>query len=142
MNRLRLEVSSPYLLRFLFPGSRKPYGSQAILAFPQLAKYDKQWPAIDLVRQYLENSASYRTKKVTHSNTPHILHWTPITSLMSQATVVLKKRLSATKKITSQVRKNGMRDESPTVKQMTPAGNSLMLTGLFRIPAQLTFIIP
>jgi len=65
MNRLRLE---------------------AILAFPQFARYDKQWPAIDLVRQYLENSASYRTKK---------------------ATVTLKKRLAATERTASHVKKNG-----------------------------------
>ncbi|KAF9790348.1 hypothetical protein BJ322DRAFT_1035753 [Thelephora terrestris] len=72
MNRLRLE---------------------AILAFPQLARYDKQWPAVDLVRQYLENSASYRTKK---------------------ATVTLKKRLTATDGMVSRGRKPGKRGESYT----------------------------
>ena len=69
MNRLRLEASALSRLCLFFLGLQEPHGSQAILAFPQLAKYDKQWPAIDLVRQYLENSASYRTKKVIHSNT-------------------------------------------------------------------------
>ncbi|KAF9650185.1 hypothetical protein BDM02DRAFT_3268107 [Thelephora ganbajun] len=66
---------------------------EAILAFPQLAKHDKQWPATDLVRQYLENSASYRTKK---------------------ATITLKKRLAATERVVSYGRKNGKRGESST----------------------------
>ena len=72
MNRLRLEVSAMFCLRSLSLDLQIPYFSQAILAFPQFAKYDKQWPAIDLVRQYLENSASYRTKKVTHPNATDI----------------------------------------------------------------------
>jgi len=78
-----------------------------------LAKYDKQWPAIDLVRQYLENSASYRTKKVTHSNTMDIR--TLVIFMISQATVTLKKRLAATERTTSHVRNNGKRGESSTV---------------------------
>lgn len=88
---------------------------QAVLAFPQFAKYDKQWPAIDLVRQYLENSASYRTKKVSHSNTTDVR--TLVTFVTSQATVTLKKRLAATERSPSQIRKNGKRGESSTVNR-------------------------
>lgn len=88
---------------------------QAVLAFPQFAKYDKQWPAIDLVRQYLENSASYRTKKAIYSNTTEIGCRILITSLMSQATVTLKKRLAATERTAPHIRKNGKRGESSTV---------------------------
>lgn len=90
-------------------------GPQAILAFPQLAKYDKQWPAVDLVRQYLENSASYRTKKVIHSNTTGIPDRMLTTSHMLQATVTLKKQLAATERMTSQIKKTRKRSESLTV---------------------------
>lgn len=72
MNRLRIEVGAPFHLRLPLPGSQESYRSQAILAFPQFAKYHEQWPAIDLVRQYLENSASYRTKKVPQHQTSSI----------------------------------------------------------------------
>lgn len=74
MNRLRLEVGAMLRHHLPLPGLQGLHSSQAILAFPQFARYDKQWPAIDLVRQYLENSASYRTKKVTHPNTAATQH--------------------------------------------------------------------
>jgi len=92
-------------------------GSQAILAFPQLAKYDGQWPAVDLVRQYLENSASYRTNKVTYSSTVLIRRPTLKAIPTSQATVVLKKRLNPTGGVVSRGGKTRGRGENHTVIQ-------------------------
>lgn len=115
MNRLRLEAGPLLPLRSSFPVLQEKSLSQAILAFPQLAKYDKQWPAIDLVRQYLENSASYRTKKVFLSNPTSFSHPTLKNFLQSQATVTLKKRLAATDGTGSRARKSSRRGVSDSV---------------------------
>lgn len=123
MNRLRLEASSLLRSCLFLLSLRGSNGPQAILAFPQLAKYDKQWPAIDLVRQYLENSASYRTKKVIHSNTAATQPLTLKILPTLQATVTLKKRLAATDGTVSRGRKIGKRGEGYTVIRPIPIVN-------------------